>query len=326
MEELYTTVTARIIAQLEEGRLPWVQPWDGSVVVAGLPRNAGSGRAYSGINILILWHALFEGGFTAQRWLTFKQAEALGGHVRKGERGVTVCYADRFTPRDARGGDGGVGSAAGGRGGADVGASSGSGDELRQVAFLKRFTVFNVAQCDGLPDRLYQALESEPRADPVTIPEAEALIAASGARISTGAPHACYSPGADRIEVPMQAAFTQPINYYRTVLHELGHWTGMGPGSTAIRPGALAVHLMDGRNWSRRCAAPSPARLWASCRPCAMPITLPAGWTCSRATIGRSSGRPVKRARRRIICWPFGLAPMVCLTRERWHERGGHGQ
>jgi antirestriction protein ArdC len=228
MEELYTTVTARIIAQLEEGRLPWVQPWDGSVVVAGLPRNAGSGRAYSGINILILWHALFEGGFTAQRWLTFKQAEALGGHVRKGERGVTVCYADRFTPRDARGGDGGVGSAAGGRGGADVGASSGSGDELRQVAFLKRFTVFNVAQCDGLPDRLYQALESEPRADPVTIPEAEALIAASGARISTGAPHACYSPGADRIEVPMQAAFTQPINYYRTVLHELGHWTGHG--------------------------------------------------------------------------------------------------
>jgi antirestriction protein ArdC len=225
MEDLYSQVTARIVAQLEEGRLPWVQPWDSSAVLAGLPRNASSGRAYSGINILILWHALFEGEFAAQRWLTFKQAEALGGHVRKGERGVTVCYADRFTPKDARGGDGG---AAGGSTGVDAGASSGGGDEVRQVAFLKRFTVFNVAQCDDLPGHLYEAEGSEQRADLVTIPEAEALIVASGANISIGAPHACYMPRADRIEVPSQAAFIEPINYYRTVLHELGHWTGHG--------------------------------------------------------------------------------------------------
>lgn len=214
MEELYSIVTARIVAELEEGRLPWVQPWDGRVVAAGLPRNAGSGRAYSGINILILWHALFEGGFTAQRWLTFKQAEALGGHIRKGERGVTVCYADRFTPKDARGGNEAGGNAAGG------------GDEVRQVAFLKRFTVFNVAQCEGLPEQLDQAGVAGQHDNMVTIPGAEALIAASGARIAIGAPHACYIPGADRIEVPLQQAFAQPINYYRTVLHELGHWTG----------------------------------------------------------------------------------------------------
>jgi len=232
MEELYATVTARIVAELEEGRLPWVQPWDSSAVLAGLPCNASSGRAYSGINILLLWHALFEGGFSAQRWLTFKQAEALGGHVRKGERGVTVCYADRFTPKDARGGNEGVGGAAGGSsghgasGGGD--ASTGGGDEVRQVAFLKRFTVFNVAQCDDLPEHLYQAAGEEQRADVVTIPEAEALIAASGARISIGAPHACYIPGADRIEMPMQSAFLEPINFFRTVLHELGHWTGHG--------------------------------------------------------------------------------------------------
>ncbi len=218
MEELYSTVTARIVAELEEGRLPWVQPWDNSFVLAGFPRNAGTGRPYSGINILILWQALFDREFTAQRWLTFKQAEALGGHVRKGERGVTVCYADRFTPKDERGSDGGVG--------ADEGASSGAGDEARKIAFLKRFTVFNVAQCDGLPEHLYEAEDREQRADLVTIPEAEALIAASGANITVGSPNACYRPRADRIEVPLQAAFIEPINYYRTVLHELGHWTG----------------------------------------------------------------------------------------------------
>ncbi|WP_343614672.1 ArdC-like ssDNA-binding domain-containing protein [Novosphingobium sp.] len=220
MEDLYSTVTARIVAELEEGRLPWVQPWDNSFVLAGFPRNAGSGRPYSGINILILWQALFDGEYTAQRWLTFKQAEALGGHVRKGERGVTVCYADRFTPKDARGGDGGVG--------ADTDASSGGGDEVRKVAFLKRFTVFNVAQCDGLPDHLYEPEDREQRVDLVTIPEAEALIAASGANIAVGSPNACYRPRADRIEVPLQAAFIEPINYYRTVLHELGHNAASG--------------------------------------------------------------------------------------------------
>lgn len=218
MEELYSTVTARIVAELEEGRLPWVQPWDNSFVLAGFPRNAGTGRPYSGINILILWQALFDREFTAQRWLTFKQAEALGGHVRKGERGVTVCYADRFTPKGEQGSVGGAG--------VDEGASSGAGDEARKVAFLKRFTVFNVAQCDGLPEHLYEAEDREQRSDLVTIPEAEALISASGANIAVGSPNACYRPRADRIEVPLQAAFIEPINYYRTVLHELGHWTG----------------------------------------------------------------------------------------------------
>jgi len=96
-------VTSRIIAELEAGCVPWVQPWDGSVSLAGLPHNASSGRPYSGINILILWHALFEQGFASQRWLTLKQAEALGGHIRKGEHGTTVCYADRFVPRDRDG-------------------------------------------------------------------------------------------------------------------------------------------------------------------------------------------------------------------------------
>jgi len=208
IDTLYAGVTNRIIAELEAGRLPWLQPWDSSVTITGLPRNASSGRAYSGINILILWHSLFEQGFTAQRWLTFRQAQALGGHVRKGEHGTTVCYADKFTPKDADG-------------------TASESEERRQIAFLKRFTVFNVAQCEGLPDALY-AQDGVMLGDRETIPEAEALIAATGADICVGSPHACYMPGGDRIEVPHQQAYPEQINWYRTVLHELGHWTGHG--------------------------------------------------------------------------------------------------
>lgn len=208
IDTLYAGVTDRIIAELEAGRLPWVQPWDSSVTIAGLPCNASSGRAYSGINILILWHALFEQGFTAQRWLTFKQAQALGGHIRKGEHGTTVCYADKFTPKDRDG-------------------AANESEEQRQIAFLKRFTVFNVAQCEGLPDE-FHAQVAPALGDRQTIPQAEAFIAATGAVIHIGSPHACYMPGGDRIEVPHQQAYPEQINWYRTVLHELGHWSGAG--------------------------------------------------------------------------------------------------
>lgn len=96
---LYQEVTDRIIAELEQGRVPWGQPWGGAKTGLGLPRNAATGRCYSGINILILWGGVIEKGFASQQWLTFRQALDLGGNVRKGEHGTTVCYADRFTPK-----------------------------------------------------------------------------------------------------------------------------------------------------------------------------------------------------------------------------------
>lgn len=215
IETLYAGVTNRIILELEAGRLPWVQPWDSSVTVAALPCNASSGRSYSGINILILWHALFEHGYRVQRWLTFKQAQALGGTVRKGERGTIVCYADRFTPK---------GKDTSQVEGERPGGGAPEAEDHRQIAFLKRFTVFNIDQCDGLPNELY-AQHAAALSERETIPQAEALIAATGADIRTGAPHACYIPSQDRIEVPLQQAYPEQINWYRTVLHELGHWT-----------------------------------------------------------------------------------------------------
>src|SRR5580700_6299844 len=101
---LYDEITDKIIAELEAGRVPWVQPWGTAAAKASLaiPKNASTARQYSGINILILWGAVIERGFTGQSWLTFRQALLLGGHVRKGERGTTVVYGDRFVPADEK--------------------------------------------------------------------------------------------------------------------------------------------------------------------------------------------------------------------------------
>jgi antirestriction protein ArdC len=105
-----------------------------------MPRNAATGRHYSGINVLILWGAVIQHGFPGQSWLTFRQALSLGGNVRKGERGTTVVYADRFTPEDEKR------------------RARETGEEAAAIPFLKRFTVFNAAQCDGLPDDIAVAL------------------------------------------------------------------------------------------------------------------------------------------------------------------------
>ncbi|MBB3938903.1 antirestriction protein ArdC [Novosphingobium fluoreni] len=205
-QSLYAEVTQRIVAELEAGRLPWVQPWDASRCVCSMPSNAVSGRGYSGINVLILWAAGVEQGFTSQRWLTYRQAEQAGGHVRRGEKGTVICYADRFTPRD------------------EADKAQSEDREARMVAFLKRFTVFNLDQCEGLPEALKSLQVS---ADPIVAVEAvDAIIRASGADVRIGGGEAYYAPAQDYVAVPPQAAFHEPINWYRTALHELGHWTG----------------------------------------------------------------------------------------------------
>lgn len=203
---LYAEVTDQIIAELEAGRFPWAQPWEVSAACAGLPRNALSGRSYSGINILILWGAVIQYGYAGQNWLTFRQARQAGGCVRKGERGVTVCYADRFTPE------------------AEKARAAKSGETPQTVPFLKRFTLFNVGQVDGLPDDL--TTEQPPLPECEIVPAAEQLIAATEADFRIGGARAYYAPRQDYVQVPPQPAFPDQINYYRTACHELGHWTG----------------------------------------------------------------------------------------------------
>ncbi|HMO74392.1 MAG TPA: zincin-like metallopeptidase domain-containing protein [Sphingopyxis sp.] len=200
---LYDEVTSRIIAELEAGRFPWVQPWDAS---PNLPRNALSGRRYSGVNVLLLWAAAIEGAYPSQSWLTFRQALEAGGNVRKGERGTTVVYADRFIPE------------------AEKARAAQSGDAARAIPFLKRFTVFNVAQCEGLREGLMG--DPEPRPEPDIIPHAEALIQATGADFRIGGGEAYYSQSGDYVAVPPRSAFADANDFYDTAFHELSHWTG----------------------------------------------------------------------------------------------------
>ena len=205
---VYDGITGRIIAELEAGRFPWVQPWTagpGGSALA-MPRNAATGRAYSGINILILWGAAVARGLSGQSWLTFRQALALGGTVRRGERGVGVVFASRFVP-DGTGAPGGA-----------------ADDDRRGIPFLKRFTVFSTEQCDGLPEAIAPA--PAPIATDLILPEVEALIRASGVDLRLGGNEAFYAPGPDFVQVPRPEAFAEPINWHRTALHELGHWSG----------------------------------------------------------------------------------------------------
>ena len=202
---LYQEITDKIIADLEAGRLPWVQPWGTSGVLAPLsmPKNAATQRRYSGINVLILWGAVVQHGFPGRSWLTFRQALGMGGNVRKGERGTTVVFADRFIPDQERT------------------RARERGDEPNAIPFLKRFTVFNVAQCDGLPDDL--AIIPPPVPEGLILPEVEALIRASGADLRLGGDRAFYSPALDYIQVlrherrdrPPLPQVCQPVAAYR---------------------------------------------------------------------------------------------------------------
>ncbi|MGJ4951461.1 ArdC family protein [Bradyrhizobium sp. HKCCYLS20291] len=205
---LYEEITTKIIGKLEAGRVPWVQPWGTQAAKAqlALPRNATTGRPYSGINVLILWGAVIEHGFAGQSWLTFRQALSVGGHVRKGERGVSLVYADRFVPSDER------------QRAREV------GEEAQAIPFLKRFTVFNTDQCDGLPEELATAAPPPPPG--AVEPVVETLIANSGVDFRIGGHRAFYAPAEDFVQVPPPAAFFEPINWHRTALHELAHASG----------------------------------------------------------------------------------------------------
>jgi len=205
---LYAEITCKIIAGLERGCLPWVQPWASRSASAplALPDNAATRRRYTGINVLVLWSEGIRRGFPANRWLTFRQALALGGHIRRGERGVAIVYADRFIPKGKNR------------------RRDGPDEEGAAIPFLKRFTVFNVAQCDSLPEDV--AVSALSGSSLPIEPQVEALIRASRIDFRVGGDRAFYAPAHDFVQVPPHDAFYEPINWYRTALHELGHATG----------------------------------------------------------------------------------------------------
>jgi antirestriction protein ArdC len=195
---LAETVTADILAALEKGEIPWVQPWRN--VGALNPMNPTTGKGYRGINTLILYLAQTRGGYGFSRWLTFKQAKGAGGTVRKGEKGTGIVFWKFLDKTDKATGEKG------------------------KIPLCRVYTVFNVAQCDGLPE----AFTTAPEIPPVTDENAaiESFILSTGASISFGGDQACYSPALDAISMPEKGQFADMGAYYATVFHELCHWTG----------------------------------------------------------------------------------------------------
>jgi antirestriction protein ArdC len=201
--DLYTEVTARIVAELEAGAPPWIRPWS-ATAGTNTPCNASTNRPYSGCNVVLLWMAQ-AAGYRTPRFLTFKQALELGGNVRKGEHGTKVYFVKQLQVRDK---------------GADDEAAT------RLVPMLREYTVFNIDQCENLPARVTTPSSVEPRNKDERDATIDEFLACSGATIREGFGEAYYRPSDDFISLPRFEAFKSAAHFYAVAFHELGHWTG----------------------------------------------------------------------------------------------------
>lgn len=198
--DIYQTVTDSIVSALEAGVKPWVCPWQRVAGMTGIPTNYTTGASYSGMNIMLLWCSASEQGFTDPRWLTYKQAQAEGAQVRKGEKGTMGIFYSMIEKENENG-------------------------DVENYPMLKTFTLFNAQQIDGLP----QSEEVEPAIeadifDP--LPNVEALLKRSGANITERGQAAYFNPQADAIVLPERRLFAHAADFYATGLHELTHWSG----------------------------------------------------------------------------------------------------
>lgn len=202
--DIYARITDRIVADLEQGVRPWVQPWSTRNTAGRITRPLRhNGTPYQGINIILLWSEALARGFASNIWMTFKQAVGLGGHVRKGESGSTVVYASQFTRAE----------------------TDEHGDEVeRGIPFLKAYSVFNIDQIDGLPDQYYGA--PAPAIDPVVrIAHADTFFDGTGAKIAYGGTQAFYAPATDHIQLPVFESFRDAESFVAIRAHETIHWT-----------------------------------------------------------------------------------------------------
>ncbi len=203
-KDVYTRVTERIIADLEQGVRTWLKPWHSEHAAGRITRPLRhNGTPYRGMNILLLWGEAVAKGYAAPIWMTYKQAQELGGNVRKGEHGSLVVYANSISKTETN----------------DKGE-----DVEREIPFMKGYTVFNVEQVDGLPAHYYaQPVNPLPLSE--RIEAADAFMKATGATIHHGGNSAFYAPARDVVQLPPFEAFKDKESYYATALHELTHWT-----------------------------------------------------------------------------------------------------
>ena len=216
-------VTELITAELEKGHIPWRKPFT-FTGDSGMHRNFSSKRPYRGINQWLLEIESMRNGYTHPYWLTFKGAEKLGGKVRKGEKSTMVVFWKMIKVEDKE-----------------------TGKE-KKIFLLRYFRVFNVAQCDGLPEM--PEVETPKDFDPIE--EAQAIIDGmpNAPEIHhDGRDRAFYAPAWDSVHLPVKSDFASPEAYYSVAFHELVHSTGHV--SRLGRKEILDMQAFGDENYSR---------------------------------------------------------------------------
>jgi len=212
--DVYQQVTDRIVAGLQTKGLAWFRPWSADGAMEH-PINNSTGRAYNGLNVLFLTLEQTEKGYEFNEWLTFKQAQAKGGSVRKGEKSTPIVFWSILY----KGEDGKLYRKL-----EDVPA----GMPYDKLFSPRLFSVFNIGQCDGIEPRRPK-VESTGKFNPIE--EAEAVYAvkypkASRPTLGHGGNSAFYSPSKHHVQMPKPETFVTNDDYYKTLFHELVHSTG----------------------------------------------------------------------------------------------------
>lgn len=186
---VYAMITDRILETLAKGVVPWRKPW-----ISMMPRNLVSQKAYRGVNVLLLQSSPFQ----SPDWLTFNQAKALGGAVKRGVRGTPIVYWNSGERKQKDG-------------------------TTKEWFVLRYFTIFNVEQTDGIeapPSHVDTPFT------PIQMCEAVTATYKNGPTIEHGGGRAFYAPSLDRVQLPARGAFDSSEEYYSTLFHELTHSTG----------------------------------------------------------------------------------------------------
>ena len=188
--DIYREVTDRIIAQMENGIIPWQKPW----VAAGNCISHATGKPYSLLNQMMLGKA--------GEYVTFKQCQQEGGKVRKGEKANMVVFWKWTEQKDEETG------------------------EVKEVLFLRYYNVFHIDQCEGLTPKHERRMPATANADEKAESIITAYIQQSGVKlIHQAGDRAFYSPSADSVTLPLLKQFAQTAEYYSTAFHELTHST-----------------------------------------------------------------------------------------------------
>lgn len=218
--DVYQEITDQMIAMIEAGTRPWSKSWAGSSPSIPLRH---TGVPYRGINVLALWVSAMTKGFASPHWLTFKQALALGGCVRKGARGSVVVYANKVERTE----------------------ENDAGEEVRHgIPFLKRYVVFNSEQIDGIearyptPEPILKSTNPDDRDG-----ELDALFQRIAIPLRHEGSQPYYMPGSDQVVMPEFRDFFTSDDYYSTLAHEFCH--GTGHSSRLARPTLYSTKRED---------------------------------------------------------------------------------